>query len=271
MPAAEAARIHPTAVISPGAELADDVLVGPYTIIEGKVRLGPGCVLRSHVHLIGPLTMGRHNLVFTGAVLGERPQHVKYNDEPTSTEIGDCNIFREHVTVHRGTTHSWRTHIGSHNFFMVNSHVAHDCEVGNHCILANGALLGGHCTIADSVYLAGNCAVHQYVRIGRLAFLSGVSATTKDMPPFIMQQNINGVVGVNVVGMKRAGMSAADIDAVRRAFHILYREGHLVPAALAKMEQELGGNPAVAEMIAFIRQSTRGIVVKLARGYADAA
>jgi UDP-N-acetylglucosamine acyltransferase len=271
MPAAEAARIHPTAIVSPEAELADDVRVGPYAVIEGKVRIGPGCVLRSYVHLIGPLTMGRHNLVCTGAVLGERPQHLKYNDEPTETEIGDCNIFREHVTVHRGTTHSWRTCVGSHNFFMVNSHVAHDCRVGNHCILANGALLGGHCVVEDNVYLAGNCAVHQFVRIGRLALLSGVSASTKDIPPFIMQQNINGVVGVNVVGMKRAGMSVADIDAVRRAFHVLYRENHLVPAALAKIEQELGSNPAVVELIAFIRKSARGIIVKLARGRADAA
>jgi UDP-N-acetylglucosamine acyltransferase len=271
MPGAEPARIHPTAVISAAAELAEDVIVGAYTVIEGKVRIGPGSVLRSHVHLVGPLTMGRNNFVCTGAVLGERPQHLKYNDEPTGTEIGDDNIFREHVTVHRGTTQSWQTRIGSNNFLMASCHVAHDCQIGNRCILANGALVGGHCVIEDNVYLSGNCAVHQFMRVGRLALLGGVSATTKDVPPFVMQQRINEVAGVNVVGMRRAGMPATDIDAVRRAFHIIYREGHLIPFALAKVEQELGSNPAVAELVAFIRASPRGINLRLARGHADAA
>jgi UDP-N-acetylglucosamine acyltransferase len=271
MPDVKSNLVHPTAIVSAEAELAGDVVVGPYAVVEGKVGIGPGSVVRPHVHLIGPLTMGRNNLVCTGAVLGERPQHLKYNDEPTGTEIGDDNIFREHVTVHRGTTHSWQTRIGNRNFFMAHSHVAHDCKIGSQCILANGALVGGHCVIEDNVYLAGNCAVHQFMRIGRLALLGGMSATTKDVPPFIMQQNINEVAGVNVVGMRRAGMPAADITAVRRAFHVLYREGHLVPHALAKIEQELGANPAVAELVAFIRKSSRGIVLKLARGHADAA
>src|SRR5581483_10940397 len=123
---APAARIHPTAVISPEARLADDVQVGAYAVVEGEVHIGPGCVLRPHCHLIGPLTMGEGNQVFTGAVLGERPQHLRYNNEPTRVEIGDHNVFREHVTIHRGTTHSWVTRIGSHNFFMASSHVAHD-------------------------------------------------------------------------------------------------------------------------------------------------
>jgi UDP-N-acetylglucosamine acyltransferase len=271
MSAERSGRIHPSALIAPEAEVADDVIIGPYAVIEGAVRIGPGCVLRPHVHLIGPLTLGCNNLIYTGAVLGERPQHLKYNDEPTNVAIGDHNIFREHVTVHRGTTQSWTTRIGSHNFFMANSHVAHDCQIGNHCILANGALLGGHCILEDNVYLAGNCAVHQFVRIGRLALLSGVSATTKDIPPFIMHQDINGVVGVNVVGMRRAGMSTPHIDAVRRAFHIIFREGHLIPMALARIEQELGTVPSVAELITFIRRSSRGINLKLARGQGEAA
>jgi UDP-N-acetylglucosamine acyltransferase len=271
MPGACAPRIHPTALIAPDAELADDVAIGPFAVIEGRVRLGPGCVLRPYVHLVGPLKMGCNNHVYSGAVIGERPQHLRYNDEPTGVEIGDQNVFREHVTIHRGTTHSWQTHIGSHNFFMAHSHVAHDCQIGSHCILANGALLGGHCVLENNVYLAGNCALHQFVRVGRLALLSGVSASTKDIPPFVMMQNINEVAGINVVGLRRAGMPASDIDGVRRAFHILYREGHLVPTALAKIEQELGSLPAVAEMVAFIRKSIRGIVVKLARGHAEAA
>jgi UDP-N-acetylglucosamine acyltransferase len=261
MPIAPSARIHATAVISSEADLDEEVQVGPQVVIEGPVRVGPGCVLRPGAHLIGPLTMGRHNTVFSHAVLGEQPQHLKYGGEHTRLEIGDYNIFREHVTVHRGTTASWLTKIGSHNFFMATSHVAHDCVIGNNCILANGALLAGHCLLQDGVYLSGNCAVHQFVRVGRLALLSGVSATTKDIPPFIIQQRINCVVGVNVVGMRRAGISAGHIDAVRRAFHLLYRDGLLLPQALGRIEEELASVPEVAELVGFIRESTRGITL----------
>jgi UDP-N-acetylglucosamine acyltransferase len=261
MPIAQSARCHPSAVISPEADLGEDVQVGPHVVIEGKVRVGAGCVLRPGVHLIGPLTMGRHNVVFSYAVLGEQPQHLKYEGEETRLEIGDHNVFREHVTVHRGTTQSWVTKIGNHNFLMSNAHVAHDCVVGNHNILANGALLAGHCVLEDSVYLSGNCAVHQFVRIGRLALLSGVSATSKDIPPFIIQQGHNCTMGVNVVGMRRAGITPASIDAVRRVFHVIYREEKLLPQALAQVEQEFGHVAEAAEMIAFIRSSTRGINV----------
>jgi UDP-N-acetylglucosamine acyltransferase len=253
------ARIHPTAILSPETVLAPDVEIGPYAVLEGAVRLGSGCVIRPYSHLIGPLTMGEGNQVFTGVVLGERPQHTKYNNEPTSLEIGDLNIFRENVTVHRGTTYSWKTRIGSHNFLMAGSHVAHDCVIGNQCILANGALLGGHCTLEDQVYISGNSAVHQFVHIGRLALLSGTSGSTKDMPPFVVQQDINRVVGVNVVGMRRSGMRNAHIDAVRRAFHIIFHEGHVLQEALVRAEQEVGSVDAVKEMVTFIRQSKRGI------------
>jgi UDP-N-acetylglucosamine acyltransferase len=256
---AHSPRIHPTALISPEAELAEDVGVGPFTIVEGHVRIGSGCVLRAHVHLCGPLTLGRNNTVYSGAVLGERPQHLKYYDEPTCLDIGDENIFREHVTIHRGTTATGTTRIGSRNFFMANAHVAHDCVVGNNCILANGALVGGHCTIGDNVYLSGNSAVHQFCRVGRLALLSGCSATSKDIPPFTMQQGINILVGVNVIGMRRAGLTTEQINAVRRAYHVLYREGRALSAATVQVEQELGHIGAVAELVAFIRESVRGV------------
>ena len=144
MPVATSARIHPTAILSPTSKIAEDVTIGPHVVVEGNVRIGPGCMLRPFVHLIGPLVMGEGNQVFSGAVLGERPQHLKYSDEETRVEIGDYNIFREHVTVHRGTTDRYVTQIGSHNFLMAGAHVAHDCIVGNHCTLANGALVGGH-------------------------------------------------------------------------------------------------------------------------------
>ena len=249
--------VHPTAVISREAELGRDVVVGPYVVIEGRVQVGPGCEIKSHAQLVGPLTMGRGNKVFAGAVLGESPQHLKYNGEPTALEIGDENVFREYVTAHRG--YAGKTVIGNHNYFMVNSHIGHDSIVGNRCILANGALVGGHCILEDGVFLSGNCALHQHVRVGRLALLSGVSATTKDIPPFVMQQYIDNVVGVNVVGMRRAGMSNEQIHAVRQAFKILFREGLPAPAAIKRLEDELGAMEVVQELISFLRGSKRGI------------
>lgn len=263
---ASAARIHPTAVVSAEAELGDGVEIGAHAVVDGRVRLGAGCVVLPLARLCGPLTMGVGNRVYSGAVLGERPQHLKYADEPTGVEIGDHNVFREGVTVHRGTTHSWVTRIGSHNYFMVNSHVAHDCSIGSRCILANGALLGGHCTLEDSVYLSGNSAVHQFVRIGRLALLSGCSATTKDIPPFVIQQGIDSVVGINVVGMRRAGLTAPQVNAVRRAFRYLYRERMVLPAALARIERELADVDVVGELLRFIRKSARGINPMRGRG-----
>ncbi len=259
------ARIHPTALISPEAKIADDVHIGAHVIIEGPVRIGAGCTVRPGAHLFGPLTMGCHNQVFSHAVLGEQPQHTKYGGEPTRVEIGDNNIFREGVTVHRGTTATWTTRIGNHNFLMANAHVAHDCVVGNNCILANGSLLGGHCVLEDNVFLSGNSAVHQFVRVGRLALLSGCSGSTKDIPPFIIQQRINVVVGVNVVGMRRAGIPTANIDVVRRAFHLLYREGYAVPEALARIDAEVSQVPEVVELVSFIRASTRGIILRYDR------
>jgi UDP-N-acetylglucosamine acyltransferase len=264
-------RIHPTALVSEQVELASNVVIGPYAVVDGPVRLGPDCVIKPHACVMGPLTMGRGNVVYPGAVLGERPQHLRYNDEPTTLEIGDFNIFRENVTVHRGTTHAMRTVIGDHNFFMVNSHVGHDCVIGSRCILTNGALVGGHCVLSDNVYLSGNSAVHQFVRIGRLALLSGCSATTKDIPPFVIQQYIDTVVGINVVGMRRAGMTHLQINAVREAFKILFREGQTLPAAVARLERELGEVDAVQEIVAFLRKCPKGINPMRTRGREEAA
>ncbi len=259
MPIAPTAQVHPTALLSPEVEVAEGVRIGPYVVVEGHVQIGRGCVIGPHAHLCGPLVMGQENQVFTGAVLGERPQHLKYRGEPTRLEIGDHNVFREGVTIHRGTTHSWTTRIGNHNYFMANSHVAHDCSVGNRCIFANGAVIGGHCQIGNNVILSGNCAVHQFVRVGRLALLSGCSVTTKDIPPFMTQQGFDNVVSVNVVGMRRAGLSPDQIQTIRQAFRILYRERLVIPAALALMEKKFATIDVVAELIQFIRQSTRGI------------
>lgn len=259
MAVTSSSRIHPTALISAEAELAPDVQVGAYCIIEGKVRIGSGCVLRPRAYLIGPLVMGKGNHIYSNAILGERPQHLKYNDEATGVEIGDGNTFRENVTVHRGTTHSWQTRIGNDNYFMVGAHVGHDCQIGNRCFLINNALLGGHCILHDGAYVSGNSGVHQFCRLGRLAFMSGCTAATKDIPPFIIEQGFNVVVGVNIVGMRRAGFTSEQISAIRRVYHIVYLQGLTLPNALRQVESELGHVDVVREFVDFVRQSKRGI------------
>jgi len=256
--------IHPSAVVSADARLAPDVTVGPLAVIDGPVVLGPGCVVAAHARLTGPLTAGPNNTFDTGCVIGGAPQHTAYKGDPTRVEIGTGNTFREHVTVHRGMPvgtgpGTGVTRVGDGNLFMAGSHVAHDCVVGDHGVYANCALLAGHVTTGDRVFLSGNSAVHQFCRVGRLALLSGTSATTMDIPPFWIVQNMNRVCGVNVVGMRRAGVTNAEINAVRRVFRMIYVEKLLVPAAMMRAEAEFGTLPAVRELIDFVRSSKRGV------------
>lgn len=262
------ARIHPLAVVDSAAHVADDVEIGPFAVIEGDVTLGAGCVLRPHAHVIGPVTMGERNVVYTNAVVGERAQHLRYDGPNRGVFIGDDNHFREHVTVHSGTVEQG-TRIGHRNYFMASSHVAHDCEVANQCIFANGSLLAGHVTVQDGVFMSGNCAVHQFTTLGRLAMMSGGATTSKDIPPFLVQEGRNRVVGVNVVGMKRVGIAAEQIDGVREAYRMLYMQRKVLPAAVETIEHQLGHFELVAEMIAFIRASKRGVT--FTSGYRVAA
>lgn len=259
MAIASSAKIHSSAILDGDIELGDDVVVGPHAVLEGNIRLGAGCVIRPGACLYGHLTMGEGNVVHSGAVLGDAPQHLKYNNEPTRVEIGNKNVFREHVTVHRGTTHSMVTKIGDGNFFMAASHIAHDCVVGNRCILANGSMVGGHCVLEDSVFLSGNVAVHQFVRIGRLAFIGGNSNTTKDVPPFVMQCGHNNVVGINVVGLRRAGVKHNQIHSIRHAFRLMFREGLLLSVAMEQMQRSMGEVDVIQEMLTFLRGCSKGI------------
>ena len=259
-------RIHPTAVVSAEARLAEDVTVGPYAVIDGPVTLGPGCTVGPHAHLIGPLTLGRGNKVHAGCVLGDEPQHLGYKGEVTRVEVGDFNVFREHTVVHRGmpvregTPGTGVTVIGSHNLLMSNSHVAHDCRVGDHCVFASGAVIGGHSEIHDQALLSGNTAVHQFCRVGRLSLLGGTSAISQDLPPYwVVQGAINVVIGVNVVGMRRAGMPHEEIQAVRRAFKLVNRSGLTIPQAVERVEAADGHLPAVRLLVDFIRSSKRGV------------
>lgn len=255
---------HPTAVVSPGATLAPDVRVGPFAVVEDGATLGPGCVVGPHVHLFGCVSAGANNRFHTGCVIGDIPQHLAYAGEPTRVVIGDGNTFREHVTVHRampaGTSGAGATVIGDRNLFMVGSHVAHDCRVGNGAIFANSAVIGGHAVVMNGAFLSGNSCVHQFCRVGRLAMLSGTSSVSQDLPPFWIVQEVNVARGVNVVGMRRAGIPTAEIQAVRRAYKTINRSGLTVAAALEQIEAEDGHLPAVAELVAFIRESKRGVV-----------
>ncbi|HEY3787895.1 MAG TPA: acyl-ACP--UDP-N-acetylglucosamine O-acyltransferase [Urbifossiella sp.] len=264
MPPTTESPIHPTAIISPEAKLAPDVRVGAYAVIDGPVTLGSGCLVEAHARLMGPMAIGRDNTFGSSCVIGGAPQHTAYKGERTLIEIGDGNTFREHTTVHRAMPAGAGpgmgvTRIGNGNLFMVAAHVAHDCLVGNNCIFANSALLAGHVETGDRVFISGNSSVHQFCRIGRLAFLSGSSASSKDIPPFWVMQDVNRVCGVNVIGMRRAGVPTLEIQAVRRAFRFIYIERVTISAALMRMEAEMGSIPAVRELIDFIRSSKRGI------------
>ena len=259
-------HVHPTAIISAEANLQPDVKIGPFAVIEGPVTLGPGCVVGPHAHISGPVTMGANNEIGTGAVIGAAPQHLSYKGEMTAVEIGSGNIFREHTTVHRGMPAgvgpgTGVTRIGDRGFFMAGAHVAHDCVVGNDVILANGALLGGHVTVAERAFISGNSAVHQFCRVGRLAFLSGASGSSKDIPPFWVMQDVNYVRGLNLIGMRRAGIPPAERTAVRKAYRIIYMTRPALPlsAALLRIEAEVGQFPAIQELVEFIRTSKRGI------------
>jgi UDP-N-acetylglucosamine acyltransferase len=265
MAIAKSVRIHPTAVLDPEVEIAEDVQVGPYVVIEGAVRIGAACVIRPGVHLFGPMTVGENNVFHSHAIIGDLPQHLKYVPNPSSVVIGDNNTFREHVTVHRPAVVGGVTRIGNNNFLMASAHIGHDCTIGNNCILANSALVGGHCNVEDNVMMSGNSAVHQHCRVGRLALISGVSASSMDVVPFMIYQRINVVCGVNVIGMRRAGIPAASIEAVRKAYHVLFLGKNIVSHSLLRLEAEMGHIAEVMQIVSFIRGSKRGVSLDVER------
>ena len=250
--------IHATAVIHPKATLDSTVTVGPYAVIDAGVTLGPNCRIGPHVHLTGVTSIGASNQFHTGCVIGDAPQDLKYKDEPTRLRIGDRNVFREHVTVHRSNNLAEDTVIGSDNFLMAHSHAGHNVRLGDHVILANGALLAGHVTVADRAFISGNCLVHQFVRVGALALMQGGSAISKDLPPFTVARGDNGICGLNTIGLRRAGLNSQQRLELKVLYHELFRGGKNLRAALTEAEQKYVSEPAKI-LLSFLAGTKRGI------------
>jgi UDP-N-acetylglucosamine acyltransferase len=260
MAVANSARIHPSAVIDPAAEIGAEVEIGPFCHIDGPAILGSGCIMRAMSRIVGKVTLGSKNELGSGVILGERPQHLGDLGEDTELIIGDGNIFREYVTINRGSKATGKTIVGNNNYIMCYTHIGHDSRLGNNITTANQVMIAGHVTIHDRAFFGGGCGMHQNVRIGKLCFISGLTSVTRDVPPFIILAGRDEIVGVNVVGMRRAGYKTEDIVAMRKAFRIFYRTGLIVKEATLQLEQQMGDVSVVKEMITFIRESKRGVL-----------
>ncbi len=252
--------VHPTAVIGPDVEIDRDVQIGPFVIFEGPVRIGRGSVIEAYACLSGPLELGASNYVGYKAVLGKSPQSRAYQGEPTQLVIGDGNSFQEMVTVHRGTVEGGGlTQIGHRNTLQRGAHLGHDVRMGNDCLLAPEVLVAGHVEIGDDCELSSHVVIQQRVRIGRLVCFSGLGGSTKDVPPFLVQQGYNCVTGVNRKGMARAGLPPNAIHAIDQVFQTLLRGGRHHGEALDRAQAEWGRYPEVIEFLEFIRNSRIGV------------
>ncbi len=250
--------IAPTALIHPAARVDATVTVGPYSVIDAGVELGPHCQVGPHVHLTGNTRIGSHNQFHAGCVIGDAPQDLKYRGEPTGLKIGDHNVFREHVTVHRSAKLTEDTVIGSHNFLMANCHIGHNSVVGNHVIIANGALLGGHVRVDDRVFLSGNCLLHQFTRVGTLALMQGGSAISKDLPPYCIARHDNQICGLNIIGLRRAGFAPAERLELKQVYQILFRSGRRLRPAIEEARARFASGPAVV-LLDFAAATKRGL------------
>jgi UDP-N-acetylglucosamine acyltransferase len=263
--------IDPTARVASGAVIGRDVFIGPYCMIDADVTIGDSCRLASHVHVTGNTTIGPRSMIYPFASLGTPPQSVKYRGGPTRLVVGaQCDI-RENVTMNRGTEDNGGiTEVGDRCFFMVGSHVAHDCKVGNDVTFANNVVLGGHVTVGDFVVFGGQAAVRQFVRIGQSAMVVGLSGVRADVIPFgLVQGPLADLIGLNVVGMRRRGLSKDAIHRLRKAYDSMFFGAGTFRGRLDKVEAESGDNPLVAEVIAFIRSGSRPLTMAIRRAQAQ--
>ncbi len=254
-------RRHSTAIIAPTAELGENVTVAPYAVIDGEVKIGDRCRIGPHAHLTGKTELGTDNILHSGCVIGDSPQDASYYGAPSKTIIGPRNTFREHVTVHRSNTEQEATTIGADNLFMTGSHIGHNATIGNRNILANGALIGGHAVLEDNIFIGGNAGVHQFVRIGRLAFLQGNAGLSQDLPPFLIACQINKLGGLNTIGLRKAEIPTQVRLELKKLYRALFRRDLPLFAAVANAEEEFT-EPLCRELLTFIRSSRRGICSK---------
>jgi UDP-N-acetylglucosamine acyltransferase len=249
--------IHPAAVIHPGAKLGSNCRIGPCAVIGEHVELGPGCEVGPHAVITGWVRAGARNRFHAGCVIGDLPQDIRFGSGRSEVVIGDDNVFREHVTVHRSNNADEPTRIGSHCFIMASAHVGHNSSVGDYVIVANGALLGGHVTVQERVFISGNCLIHQFVRIGAFALMQGGSGISKDLPPYTIARGNNHICGLNIVGLRRAGFTSEQRLDLKRAYHLLFRSGFGHREALHQARQRFR-SPEVLRLLEFLETGRRG-------------
>ena len=254
--------IHPTVIVHPTAEIAESAEIGPYAIIGEHVVVGEGTKVGPHAVIRENTVIGRNCQIFQFTSIGERPQDLKYAGEETRAIIGDNNVIREYVTVHRASVHGdGKTELGDYNFLMAYAHVAHDCKIGNHVIMANGATLGGHIEIEDHAILGGLSAAHQFVRIGTHCIISGLTGIPQDIPPYMMAAGERAkLYGLNVTGLKRHHFSEETLRSLKKAYRLLFRSKlPLTKAVQCVLGDEIASVPEVAHLMDFIRHSERGV------------
>lgn len=254
-------KIHPTAILSDQASIAEDVSIGPYAVIEGDVELGPGTIIDHHATVKGKTRLGSSCHVYPYALVGTDPQDLKHQEGQSELTIDDHTVVREYATISRGTELGGGiTRIGSHNFIMAYSHIAHDCQFGNHIILSNGATFGGHSEVEDHAIIGGLSAVHQFCRIGAYSFIGGASGVSQDIPPYLLANgNHTRLYGLNSEGLKRHGFSKETIKSLTKAFRIIFRTTLPLAKALERVENEVEEIPEVKHMLNFIKSSKRGV------------
>jgi len=253
-------QIHPQAIVSAKAKIGTGVSVGPFTIIGDNVNIGQDTKIGSHCVIEGNTTIGKSCQVFTGAVIGSQPQDLKFKGEKVFLEIGNNNIIREYCTLNPGTGEGAKTVVGDNNLLMAYSHVAHDCKVGSNCVLANNSTLAGHVTIEDKVVIGGISAVHQFVKVGMLSIIGGCSKVVQDIPPFsTCDGHPARVYGLNLIGLRRKGISNVSIKQLDQAFKLIFNSGLSVKNAVKKAEEELAKNEEISYLINFVKSSERGL------------